>query len=180
MIKYKNYLIIFSLFIVSCASQPKTYGLNSFQESDKMYKAVTEMRPIVRGLFTKSRLKDMASFYSLGKYSPHQLDFYAYSDDLEEAKNIAKKNCLSFLKENNWENKADCAFTNVYKNPSATKASIAVISSPSKSELIAAAEQKALKNCLDIGLLAGSKEYDDCKFKLSSIYKKGIIDNEKN
>jgi hypothetical protein len=100
-------IVVLGLFLKGCATP---VGSNYNLEYEKDYVALTEMRPIVKGVVTKSRLKDIATFYSLGLYSPHYFDFYAYGDIKNEAKNDSIKACEKLRKEKKWESKATCTF----------------------------------------------------------------------
>ena len=60
-------LIVLGLMLSGCATP---IGNNYKLDYEHDYVALTEMRSIVKGIATKSRLKDVAMVYSLGLYSP--------------------------------------------------------------------------------------------------------------
>ena len=99
--------MVLGLLLSGCATP---IGNNYKLDYEHDYVALTEMRSIVKGIATKSRLKDVAMVYSLGLYSPHWFDFYAYGD----SENIAQKKsidaCEKLRKDKGWEKKASCTY----------------------------------------------------------------------
>tara|TARA_A100001015_G_C14907523_1_gene678980 strand:- start:599 stop:1237 length:639 start_codon:yes stop_codon:yes gene_type:complete len=151
------WIIGLCLLINNCATP---VGQQSNSDDSYSFYAKTEMRPILKG--AKGVAKDMATFYSLGLYSPQYYDFYEYADTKGEAKDKSIAACDKMLLEKKWQKLATCTFRNTYLTSKGEK------EKPKQERALELASlvEQAKNNCKSLGFEEGTEKFTDCSLKL--------------